>query len=61
MNTSSHQEDGTINMNSADFNVPKHTKHQMTILREETDNFNNSSWTLEYVILKNITFSVSIK
>ena len=61
MKTSVHQEDVTINMNSVDVNVPKHTKHKMIILREEIDNFNNSSWTRVDAALKNITFSISTK
>lgn len=61
MKTSVHQEDVTINMNSVDVNVLKHTKHKIIILREEIDNFNNSSWTREDAALKNITFSISTK
>ena len=60
MKTSVHQEDVTININSVDVNVPKHTKHKM-ILREEIENFNNSSWTREDAVLKNIIFSIRTK
>ena len=35
------QEDVTIQMISADANVSNHTKHKMTILREEIGNLNN--------------------